>query len=148
VEVRETWYFGEPRGADGGGGVAVWGSFARKAGFLCRLFGIGGKEDLVLGRDVGARGGKTSPALLVVLELARLEGSSGFGSGGCALSDSVTASAAARSAARAASLGVLGAAAGACEGAVGREGLAVVWERSWSVSKCHFEVYSRLTWGA
>jgi hypothetical protein len=85
-----------------------------------------GGGNLVFGRDVGARGGKASPALLVVLEWARLEGRSGFGSGGCALSDSVMASAAARSAARAASLGVLGAAGGACEGAVGREGLAVV----------------------
>jgi hypothetical protein len=63
-------------------GVSVWRGFALREGFLCRLFGMCGEGGLVLERDVGARGGKTSPALLVVLELARLEGRSGFGSGG------------------------------------------------------------------
>jgi hypothetical protein len=60
----------------------------------------------------------------------RLEGRSGLGSGGCALSDSVRASAAARSAARAASCGVVGAAGGACEGAVGTDGVAGTGEVS------------------
>jgi hypothetical protein len=66
---------------------------------------------------------------------ARWEGRSGLGSGGCALSDSVMASAAARSAARAASCGVVGAAGGACDGAVGFEDVAGGMEGS---ASCQF----------
>jgi hypothetical protein len=85
------------------------------------------RADWVSGCDVGEAGGKTSSAFFVAGEaFARWEGRSGLGSGGCALSDSVMASAAARSAARAASCGVVGAAGGACDGAVGFEGVAEV----------------------
>jgi hypothetical protein len=120
---RETWYFGGGREMEIEEGVSFaddvrevfWGFF---------------KADSVLACDVCVceAGGKTSSALVVGVfgvELCkRLEGSSGLGSGGCALSDSVIASAAARSAARAASCGVVGAAGGACEGAMGWEGIA------------------------
>jgi hypothetical protein len=120
---RETWYFGGGREMEMEEGVGFaddvrevfWGFF---------------RADSVLACGVCEAGGKTSSALVVVvlgIELfKRLEGSSGLGSGGCALSDSVIASAAARSAARAASCGVVGAAGGACEGAMGLEGIAGV----------------------
>tara|TARA_R110002003_G_scaffold68_15_gene6196 strand:+ start:2743 stop:3165 length:423 start_codon:yes stop_codon:yes gene_type:complete len=80
---------------------------------------------------VGGGAGTSSALLDVVFRLGvldavapcgRLEGSSGFGSGGCALSDSVTASVAARSAAREVSEafeGVMGCT--LCEGADTRQ---------------------------
>lgn len=79
----------------------------------------------MLACDVGAAGGETSSAFRVFGDVFPCwEGSSGLGSGGCALSDSVMASAAARSAAREASWRVAGGAGGACEGAVGAGDLA------------------------
>lgn len=83
-EDRATWYFG------GGRSIGI-----ADALMVFAVLALAGKAfTSVFEEDEGE---------------GRLEGSCGFGSGGCALSDSATASAAARSAAREASLGVDGA---------------------------------------
>lgn len=88
--------------------------------FICDDVGAFFSAACVSGCHVGAIGGETASAFVVGVGVGPCwEGSAGLGSGGCALSDSVTASAAARSAARDASCGVVGGAGGACDGAVG-----------------------------
>jgi hypothetical protein len=127
LAVREMWYFGGGKDIDIGEGVDWGDDVVRGVAVVRDVVGALFRADSVLGCDVGEAGGKTSSAFFGAVGFeVRFEGSSGFGSGGCALSDSVTASAAARSAARAASWGVVGAAGGACEGAVGVEGFAMV----------------------
>jgi hypothetical protein len=142
LEERETWYFGGGSSMDSAAGVredaigffrddSVLGfdvvdeGFGMSSALVLRVFirddaGAFFRADWVLPCDAGDPLGRTSSTFFVVLELFPWwDGNSGFGSGGWALSDSVTASAAARSAAREASCGVVGVAGGACDGAVG-----------------------------
>lgn len=116
VVRRVDWVLGLETGAGGTDTLsACMGDVVGVAGFF--------NSDSVLGFEVVDGGVGTSSALALVFENAASaewsEGSSGFGSGGWALSDSVTASAAARSAALEASWGVDGGGGGACDDAVG-----------------------------
>lgn len=112
---RETWYFGE--GSDNSSGDCWVGAVA--AVFLAPL--LSGLNVLNLGGEGGPVGSAESAAVedLGLRFWECVEGSVGFGAGGCALSDSVTASAAARSAARWAAWGVDGAAGEAFGGDAG-----------------------------
>lgn len=104
---RATWYFGGDRDIDwvGTGEREAFAAFLRRSSFCVRDSGL---NLLVWKALLGVLGAVGSTGFGCDA-FDRFEGRMGFGSGGCALSLSVTASAAARSAARCACCDVDGA---------------------------------------